>query len=163
MILPWYQDWLRWCWWCKKLELMNEWGDGWLVRRDGGRGGGGGGGCEGWDLKRDGSEQGRDEGGKKREGRYGWGRWWSLHKTKFTITENLFFLSKLKGTVAVITSDLPFIEWHVRFTAIPFKPLSDQEFNRYSYLFGGKLSANWNRANVHQHRVYSVTCYMYNK
>ena len=27
-----------------------------------------------------------------------------------------------KGTVSVILSELPFIEWHVRFTMIPFKP-----------------------------------------
>ena len=38
-----------------------------------------------------------------------------------------------KGTVSVIC-DLPFIEWHVRFTTIPFKPLLGQGLRWYSYL-----------------------------
>ena len=32
----------------------------------------------------------------------------------------------IKGTVSIILSNLPFIEWHVRFTQIPFKSLFDQ-------------------------------------
>ena len=43
-----------------------------------------------------------------------------------------------KGTVSVIC-DLPFIEWHVWFTTIPFKPLLSQGLRRYSR----------NRASVH--------------
>ena len=32
---------------------------------------------------------------------------------------------RLKGTVRVISSDRPFIDWHVQFTTIPLKPLFD--------------------------------------
>ena len=50
-----------------------------------------------------------------------------------------FFVSFafLKGSVGVISSDFPFIEWHVRFTSISFEPWFD---HRYSYLYGGNLS-----------------------
>ena len=41
----------------------------------------------------------------------------------------------------VISSDLPFIEWHVRCTMNPFKPLLDQGIRRYSYLYSEKLCA----------------------
>ena len=34
----------------------------------------------------------------------------------------------LKGTVSVNSSDLPFVEWHNRFTTISFKPLFDKGF-----------------------------------
>ena len=44
------------------------------------------------------------------------------------------------GTVSIISSDLPFIEWHVRITTTLFKPLLDQGFRRYSCLYSGKLS-----------------------
>ena len=47
---------------------------------------------------------------------------------------------RLKGTVSVISSDLPVLEWHVQFTTITLKPLFDQEFHRYSYLYSRKLS-----------------------
>ena len=63
----------------------------------------------------------------------------------------------------MISSDLPCKEWHVRFIMIPFKPLFDQGFRRYSYLYSGKLSAKKlrectlaQRARVHC-IVYSVT------
>ena len=41
---------------------------------------------------------------------------------------NLFKTKNFKGTVSIISTDLPFIEWHLRFTTIPFKPLIDQGF-----------------------------------
>ena len=41
---------------------------------------------------------------------------------------NLFKTKKFKGTVSIISTDLPLIEWHLRFTTIPFKPLIDQGF-----------------------------------
>ena len=43
----------------------------------------------------------------------------------------------IKGTV----SELPLTEWHVKFTAILFKPLLDQGFRRYLSIYSGKLSA----------------------
>ena len=40
----------------------------------------------------------------------------------------------IKATVSVISNDLPFIEWNVRFTTTPFEPLLDQGLRKYSYL-----------------------------
>ena len=53
----------------------------------------------------------------------------------------IFSNALIKWTVRVISSDLSFIEWHVRFTTIPFRPLLDQGYDRYSYLYSGKFSA----------------------
>ena len=38
--------------------------------------------------------------------------------------DQIFFLNK--RDLKIISSKLPFIECHVRFTTIPFKPLSEQ-------------------------------------
>ena len=54
----------------------------------------------------------------------------------------------IKGTVSLISSDLLFLKWHVRFTTRPFKPLFNQGFRRYSYLYSMKLIAR-NRSSVH--------------
>ena len=51
-------------------------------------------------------------------------------------------LPSFKGTLRIISCDLPFIAWHVWFTTIPFKPLSNQGFCMYSYLYSGKWSAH---------------------
>ena len=53
----------------------------------------------------------------------------------------LIQIQLFKGTVSVILSDHPFVKWHVRFTTIPFKPLSIQGFRWYFCLYGGKLGA----------------------
>jgi len=47
----------------------------------------------------------------------------------------------VKATVCVISNDLPFIEWNVRFTTIPFEPLLGQGLLKYSYLYSRILSA----------------------
>ena len=39
----------------------------------------------------------------------------------------------IKGTVSVISSNLPFKEKHSRFTTVPFKPLTDQGCRIYPY------------------------------
>ena len=39
----------------------------------------------------------------------------------FARGNNLFFLVPFKGTVSVISRDLPFIEWHVRLERYPLK------------------------------------------
>ena len=38
-----------------------------------------------------------------------------------------------KGTVNVISSDPPFVEWRFRFTMVTFKPLTDQGCWNYPY------------------------------
>ena len=68
------------------------------------------------------------------------------------------FVYVVKGTVSVISSDLPFIEWHVRFTTIPLKPLLDLGFGRYSYLSNRKSSAKKPRQCTYTvQSMYSVT------
>ena len=53
----------------------------------------------------------------------------------FISARNYIWIEKmLKGTVSVISNDLPFIKKHVQFTTIPIKPLFEQGFRRYSYL-----------------------------
>ena len=47
--------------------------------------------------------------------------------------DQIFFLNK--RDLKIISSKLPFIECHVRFTTIPFKPLSEQVNRRYSYKY----------------------------
>ena len=44
-----------------------------------------------------------------------------------------------KGTVNVILSDSWFIEWHARFTTVPFKSLSDEEYMSYQAFSFWKL------------------------
>ena len=38
-----------------------------------------------------------------------------------------------KGTLTIISSDPPFVEWRFRFTTAPFKPLTDQGCRNYPY------------------------------
>ena len=68
-------------------------------------------------------------------------------------------LYALYGTVSTISSDLTFIEWHVRFTTIHFKPLCDQGFRRYSYLYIGKISVKKLReCTLARSGEYSIDC-----
>ena len=71
-----------------------------------------------------------------------------------TITEDLVWIQRirflLKGTVSA-TSSSNYKE-HVRFTTVPFKPLSGQQRGRYPHLHSWRLSA---RLEV---RVYTVLC-----
>ena len=46
-----------------------------------------------------------------------------------------FHFPEFKGTVSVISMNLPFIEWHVRFSTIPFnKTFVWSRISKYSYL-----------------------------
>ena len=45
-------------------------------------------------------------------------------------------LSLIKGTVNVISSDIPFKEGHYQFTTVPFKPLTDQGFTTVPFNLG---------------------------
>ena len=51
-------------------------------------------------------------------------------------------VKNIKGTVQVISSDLPLVEWHVRFKTLPFKPLSVQGWNNHS-VFAKSFSSCW--------------------
>ena len=65
------------------------------------------------------------------------------------MTSNLGHFN-LKGTVSAISSDLPFIDRHVRSTTVPFKPCFDQGFQKiflFIYIAGNKMPRN--RASVH--------------
>ena len=44
-----------------------------------------------------------------------------------------------KGTITVISSDPPFVEWHFRFTTAPFKPLTDQGCRNYLIILQKRL------------------------
>ena len=63
----------------------------------------------------------------------------TFHVVFLTSITYLYYLEIFE--IVTLNDHLPFIEWHVQFTTIPFKPLLDQGFRRYSYLYGGKLSA----------------------
>ena len=63
---------------------------------------------------------------------------YDIHFEKCTAAE--FHQVTSKGTVSVISSDLPLDEWHVRFTMISLL-MFNQGFRRYSHLYSGKLSA----------------------
>ena len=44
-----------------------------------------------------------------------------------------------KWSVSVISTNLPFMEWHFRFTTLPFKLLFEQEVLRYSFFIQRKI------------------------
>ena len=69
--------------------------------------------------------------------------------------------SVLKGISGAISGDLPFIERHVWFTKLPFKPVFHQLFLRYYYWLSGKLNAKKLQWCTLLHGVYTVQ-YMYN-
>ena len=61
-------------------------------------------------------------------------------------------LTRLKGTVSVISSDLLFFERHVRFSSVPFKPLSRQRCTLYSvhhFLLVYTRSVSWHLISRH--------------
>ena len=64
---------------------------------------------------------------------FSFGRKWkidsfSIHFFYFKMSRSRFYPFINKGTVSVISSDLPFINSYVRFTTVPFKPLSGQRW-----------------------------------
>ena len=69
-----------------------------------------------------------------------WGRNWSA--SFYLSVKTSSFISQVKGTVDVISSDTPVIEWHVRFTLQPFKLQSIVQLKSVQ---------------LHQHKAYNVT------
>ena len=57
----------------------------------------------------------------------------SLLFSKYKYLESDSPVYRVKGTVNVISSDPIFIEWHQRFTSVPFKVFSDQEKENMTY------------------------------
>ena len=138
---------------------INEWMMGWMVGEEGWgegrrrrRGMWGMRSEEGWFWTREGW-------GREEEGGKIWMREMVISaQNKIYNYRKKIFLSKLKGTVSIISSDLPFIEWHVRFTTIPFKPYF---VDILIYKAGNwKLKCQLKPRKCTPAR--SVQCYMYN-
>ena len=53
---------------------------------------------------------------------------------KYSSSIKSFFLNFLKGTVDVMSSDLLFVDWNIRFTTIPFKTFTDKRCLSYPFL-----------------------------